>query len=221
MWHGVFTVRSSVEPGVTALDIAVGMKLEQFRLFCQGARLVCWMSVQLYNRFLALLVLMALAVVLALVFGRVRRALIGMGMGESWKWLAFGVAALATVGSLVFSEVIGYEPCELCWYQRIAMYPMVVVFGVDLLGGGSQARRYALPLAVVGCAISVYHYLVQVFPSAGGGVCGTGVSCAARYVEEFGFVSIPFMAGVSFALIIAILLTLGRPVVTGVQADDG
>ena len=177
------------------------------------------MSAQLYNRFLALLVLMALVAVVALMFRPVRRAAIGIGLGGSWRWLAFLVASLATAGSLVFSEVLGYEPCQLCWYQRIAMYPMVVIFGVDLLGRQSRARRYALPLAVVGGAISVYHYLVQVFPSAEGGVCGTGVSCAARYVDEFGFVSIPFMAGASFALIVAILLALGGPVKAGQEIE--
>ena len=179
------------------------------------------MSVQLYNRFLATLILMALVVVVALMFRPVRRAAIDLGLGGSWRWMAFGVAALATVGSLIFSEVIGYEPCELCWYQRIAMYPMVVIFGVDLWREESRTRRYALPLAVVGCAISIYHYLIQVFPAAESGVCGNGVSCTARYVEEFGFVSIPFMAGVAFALIIAILLAFGRLVATGEQADDG
>lgn len=178
------------------------------------------MSVQLYNRFLALLALMALVAVVALVFRPVRRAALRLGLGDSWRGLAFGVAALATAGSLIFSEVIGYEPCELCWYQRITMYPMVAIFGVDLLGEKARARRYALPLAVTGLAISTYHYLLQVFPAAEGGVCGTGVSCAARYVEEFGFVSIPFMAGAAFALIIAILLALGRPITTGEQVDD-
>ena len=158
---------------------------------------------------------MALVAVVALAFRPVRRAAVGFGLDRSWQWLAFGVAVIATAGSLVFSEAIGYEPCELCWYQRIAMYPLVVVFGVDLVGGGLQTRRYALPLAVVGFLVSVYHYLVQVFPDAGGGVCGTGVSCSARYVEEFGFVSIPFMAGAGFALVIAILLAFGRPVPTG------
>lgn len=179
------------------------------------------MSAQLYNRFLAILVLMALLVVVALMFRPVRKAASRSGLGESWRWAAFGVAALATAGSLVFSEVIGYEPCELCWYQRITMYPMVVIFGVDLGGSGSRTRRYALPLAVVGLAISIYHYLLQVFPGSGGGVCGTGVSCSARYVEEFGFVSIPFMAGAAFALIIAILLAFGRPAMTGERTDDG
>lgn len=173
------------------------------------------MSVQLYNRFLAVLVLMALAGALALLFPSVRRAAIGMGIGDWWRWSAFGVAALAMAGSLVFSEGIGYQPCNLCWYQRIAMYPMVVIFGVDLVRGESPTRRYALPLAVAGCAISVYHYLVQVFPAADRGVCGSGVSCSARYVNEFGFISIPFMAGAAFALIIAILLAFGRPAQTG------
>lgn len=181
------------------------------------------MSVQLYNRFLALLVLMALAAAVALAFRPVRRAVGGLGLDRSWRWPAFLLAAAATAGSLVFSEVIGYEPCELCWYQRITMYPMVVIFGVDLLGGerDSRVRRYALPLAVMGLAISVYHYLVQVFPDAGAGVCGMGVPCSARYVEEFGFVSIPFMAGAVFALIVAILLAFGRPVSTGETTDGG
>ncbi len=175
------------------------------------------MSVQLYNRFLAVLVLMALAVVVALMFRPVRRAGIGMGMGDWWRWPAFGVAALAMAGSLIFSEAIGYEPCNLCWYQRIAMYPMVVIFGVDLARAESRTRRYALPLAVVGFAVSFYHYMVQVFPSVDQGMCASGVSCSARYVNEFGFVSIPFMAGAAFSLIIAILLAFGRPVETGEQ----
>ena len=178
------------------------------------------MSVQLYNRFLAILVLMALAAAVGLMFRPVRRMARGMGLAEWWRWPAFGVAALATVGSLVFSEVIGYQPCTLCWYQRIAMYPMVVVFGVDLMGGGGRTRRYTLPMAVAGGAISLYHYLLQVFPAVDRGVCGTGVSCSARYVEEFGFISIPFMAGAAFALIIAILLAFGRPVATG-EASNG
>lgn len=178
------------------------------------------MSVQLYNRFLALLVLMALAAAVALAFRPVRQWAKEMGLGGYWRWSAFGVAAIAMVGSLIFSESIGYVPCTLCWYQRIAMYPMVVIFGVDLLGGEGRTRRYALPLAVVGLAISAYHYFIQVFPAADQGVCASGVSCSARYVEEFGFVSIPFMAGAAFALIIAILWAFGRPVKTGAQADD-
>ena len=178
------------------------------------------MSVQLYNRFLALLVLMALVTAVALIVRPVREAVRRAGLGASWRWAAFGVAGLAMVGSLVFSEGIGYQPCTLCWYQRIAMYPLVVILGVDLLGEDRPTRRYALPLAVAGFAVSVYHYLVQVFPAADAGVCAAGVSCSARYVNEFGFVSIPFMAGAAFALIIAILLAFGRPVQTGEQFDD-
>ena len=175
------------------------------------------MPVQLYNRFLAILVLMALVAAVALVFPAVRRTLIGMGAEDWWRWPAFGLAALAMAGSLIFSEGIGYQPCTLCWYQRIAMYPMVVIFGVDLARTESKTRRYALPLAVAGFAVSFYHYLLQVFPSVDQGMCAAGVSCSARYVDEFGFVSIPFMAAAAFALIIAILLAFGRPVKTGAQ----
>jgi disulfide bond formation protein DsbB len=123
-----------------------------------------------------------------------------------WAW---GVASLATAGSLYFSEVVGFVPCLLCWYQRIAMYPLVLVLGVGLLRGDTGVWRYGLPLSVVGLVISSYHVALQFRPSLELIPCGTGVSCSGRYVTVFGFVSIPVMAGAAFLLITTLLAVVG------------
>ncbi len=120
-----------------------------------------------------------------------------------WAW---GVAAIATAGSLYLSEIVHLVPCSLCWYQRIAMYPLVLVLGVGMLRSDGAAWRYALPLPVVGLLIASYHVLIQWRPSLDVGACSSGVPCSGRYVAVFGFVSIPTLAGAAFLLIIALLL---------------
>lgn len=117
-----------------------------------------------------------------------------------WAWIA---ALLATSGSLYLSEVMHFAPCSLCWYQRIAMYPLVVVLGVGILTGDGAVWRYAAPLAGIGLAIAVYHVVIQWQPTLDAGVCTLGVPCTARYVAVWGFVSIPTMAASAFALILA------------------
>ena len=115
--------------------------------------------------------------------------------------LALAVATVATAGSLYYSEVAGYPPCELCWYQRVCMYPLVAVLAVALWRGHrAQAGWYALPLAVVGLAASVYHYQLQLSPGQGSS-CDAAAPCTARWVDSFGFVSIPFMAGCGFVAV--------------------
>lgn len=115
------------------------------------------------------------------------------------------VALVATLGSLYLSEIAGFEPCVLCWYQRIAMYPLPVILGIAAVRQDAAVRRYAQPLAVIGLGIAAYHYLIQAFPSLDSGTCDLGVPCGARYIELFGFVSIPFMAGAGFLFIVAAL----------------
>ncbi len=122
-----------------------------------------------------------------------------------WAWL---VAMMATSGSLYFSDVVGFVPCLLCWYQRIAMYPIVLVLGVGLAKRDPTAWRFALPLALVGLVISLYHVFVQYQPELEIIECGTGVSCTSRYMLVFGFVSIPVMAVAAFLLITALLITV-------------
>ena len=122
-----------------------------------------------------------------------------------WAW---GIATIATAGSLYFSEIVGFVPCPFCWYQRFAMYPLVVVLGVGLLRPSARIWRFALPLPVVGLAIAAYHVALQFQPTLDLVPCEGGVPCSGRYVAVFGFVSIPMMAGAAFLMISALLLLL-------------
>ena len=119
---------------------------------------------------------------------------------------AFGIAAVATGGSLIFSEVYHYTPCELCWYQRIAMYPLTVLLGVAALRRDLDVRRYVLPLAGVGAALSTWHVLVQRVPALSGTTsCDATAPCTGIWVEALGALTIPTMAGMGFLAIIALL----------------
>lgn len=120
-----------------------------------------------------------------------------------WAW---GVALIAMSGSLYLSEVAHLIPCLLCWYQRIAMYPLVLVLGVGMLRGESGVWRYGLPLAVVGFFIAAYHVTIQWMPSLQVGACEVGVPCSGRYLAVFGFISIPTLAGAAFLLLISLLM---------------
>jgi disulfide bond formation protein DsbB len=120
-------------------------------------------------------------------------------------WLASGVAATATIGSLYLSEIANLIPCTLCWYQRIAMYPLVVLLGIAAWRNDHDIRVYVAALAGTGAAIAGYHRLIQLFPDLGGSACSTGVPCTAAYFTQFGFVTIPYMALSGFLLILALL----------------
>jgi disulfide bond formation protein DsbB len=122
------------------------------------------------------------------------------------------------LGSLYFSDVVGFIPCLLCWYQRIAMYPIVFVLGVGLLKRDPTAWRFALPLPLLGLVISLYHVALQYRPNLEILSCEIGVPCSARYVAVFGFVSIPVLAAAAF-LLIAVLLFTVRTVQLG-SADE-
>ena len=118
------------------------------------------------------------------------------------------VASVATAGSLYLSEIAHLLPCRLCWYQRIAMYPLVVILVVAVWRKDRGSVRYVAPIALIGTAISTYHYLIQRFPGLDSGSCGSGVSCSAPYFEQFGLMSIPYMAGSAFALILALMWSI-------------
>ena len=119
---------------------------------------------------------------------------------------AWGVALLATAGSLYFSEVANYTPCTLCWYQRIAMYPLVLILGIAIFRRDIGIRIYAIPVAVVGAVIATYHWLLERIPELDYGACSAGVPCSQKWFEEFGFVTLPFLALIAFLLIITFLL---------------
>ena len=174
------------------------------------------MSVQTFSLFFALLtvganvfVLLALGLALAarfsersaLALGRLRETISGSSLVLAWV-----VALVATLGSLYLSEVAHFVPCPLCWYQRIAMYPLVVVLGIAALGGDYGIRRYVLAVVAIGAAISVYHYQLERFPSQTSLACSVDVPCTTVWIWRFHYISIPLMALSAFALIAALLL---------------
>ena len=120
-------------------------------------------------------------------------------------WLAWVVAAVATAGSLYFSEVANYVPCQLCWYQRIAMYPLAGVLLVAAVRRDWSARWYCLPMLIVGVGVSAYHYFIEWKPSFGERACSVGPACTDIWFRRLGFVTLAFMALSGF---IAILLLL-------------
>ncbi len=112
------------------------------------------------------------------------------------------VAVGATLGSLYFSEVADYIPCDLCWYQRIAMYPLAVILPLAAHRSDLRPLFYARILATIGFAVSAYHVQLQWFPDQGS-MCEVTNPCTGRWVEAFGWMTIPQMAGLSFARVIA------------------
>ncbi|HYM49221.1 MAG TPA: disulfide oxidoreductase [Candidatus Limnocylindrales bacterium] len=124
-------------------------------------------------------------------------------------WL---VAALAMLGSLYLSEIAHLTPCRLCWYQRICMYPLVLLLGIAVFRSDvSTARRYLLPLAGVGALIAAYHYQLERFPHQPTLSCNLDAPCSLPVLDIWGFVSVPFMALAAFLLISTLLLLARDP----------
>jgi disulfide bond formation protein DsbB len=130
-------------------------------------------------------------------------------------WLAWLVALVTTLGSLYFSEVAHFTPCKLCWYQRIAMYPLALVLLIAAVRRDRRIAWYVVPVAAIGAAFSAYQTQLQAFPSQHSSFCTTTEPCTIRYVWEFGFVSLPFMALCAFAFIITMTIFVGRHVSAG------
>ncbi len=119
--------------------------------------------------------------------------------------LTFAVATVATFGSLYFSESAGYVPCRLCWFQRVAMYPIAVIALVALIRRDRDARWYILPLATIGALISSYHVLIEWGWVNDSESCLLfGPSCADVWFESFGFVTLALMALAGFVSIIVL-----------------
>jgi disulfide bond formation protein DsbB len=128
-------------------------------------------------------------------------------------WAAFLVAAIATGGSIFFSEIAGFIPCELCWFQRICMYPLSIITLLAALRNDFRVARYLLPLPLVGACISVYHILIEngvvqqstscLFSAPGG--------CATEWINEFGYMTIPTLALTAFLLLFGLLLFAAIP----------
>ncbi|MFB6364713.1 disulfide oxidoreductase [Paenibacillus elgii] len=121
---------------------------------------------------------------------------------ENGHHLSWVVALTATLGSLYFSEIMQFTPCKLCWYQRILMYPLVIILGIAAVRKERHMYLYVLPMSIWGGGISLYQYLMQKTDwfKTGAAACGP-VPCDLDYIDWFGFVTIPFLALVAFVLI--------------------
>lgn len=124
---------------------------------------------------------------------------------------AWILATIATLGSLFFSEVMKFPPCVLCWYQRICMYPLVLILLAGMFPVSKSVVRFSLPLVLVGWGIAIYHNLLyyNILPESAA-PCVQGISCTTKFIEWFGFVTIPFLSLVAFTLILILLLLTNR-----------
>ncbi len=139
----------------------------------------------------------------AAVSPRVRDALLG-----SWstlqiqaQWAAWVVAAVATGGSMYFSEIAHYVPCQLCWYQRICMYPLSIVLLVGAILRDRRVVLYSMVFPVIGALVSIRHIYIENNPEAESASCRVGAPCSTKYVDEFGYITIPVLALTAFVLI--------------------
>jgi disulfide bond formation protein DsbB len=122
------------------------------------------------------------------------------------------VALTATFGSLYFSEIRGFEPCKLCWLQRIFMYPLPIILGVSIYKKMKEVWNYILPMSALGLSIAAYHYYYQVTGSAliPCSTVGFSVSCSERFFTYWGYITIPWMSLSAFAIIFSLMFFLRK-----------
>lgn len=165
------------------------------------------MTTQSVTLLFALLAVLAQLVVVAVLGAAVtgRRRALRARVGRYTVGAAAVVALTATLGSLYLSEVADFPPCRLCWFQRIAMYPLVVLLGLGALRLDQGVRLYGIVIAALGGSVSVWHLFVERFPTLEGSSCDPLNPCSIIWVERFGYLTIPAMALSGFALVIALL----------------
>ncbi len=124
------------------------------------------------------------------------------------------IATVATLGSLFFSQVMEFTPCVLCWYQRIAMYPLVIILLVGALKAPESTFLFSAPLVLIGWLIALYHNLLhyEIVPESAS-PCLEGVSCSTVYIEWFGFITIPILSLLAFTMIGILLIYFKRTTV--------
>ena len=122
-------------------------------------------------------------------------------------FIAWLVASVSTLGALFLGEVMGYTPCVLCWYQRIGMFPLVLILAAGLFPFDRKVIRYALPLALAGWLLAVFHWAVAsgLVPESAT-PCSQGVPCSVEQISWFGFLTLPLLSVLAFSAIIALLL---------------
>ncbi|MBM3656783.1 MAG: disulfide bond formation protein B [Actinobacteria bacterium] len=172
------------------------------------------MANEAFELFFALLALLAIFGSAVVLLARLTGAAAGQQLLAGLAPLGLAVPALVTsvsmIGSLYFSEAVGYRPCVLCWYQRIAMYSLAIVLVIAAVRKDRAVRPYAMALAGVGAVIAGYHWLLERWPSIDTGSCSADAPCSVPYFAVFGFVSLAFMAFCAFATVLVFLGVVSR-----------
>jgi disulfide bond formation protein DsbB len=156
-----------------------------------------------------LVLALALVALLALVWRPARRVLVEAreSLFGAELWIAWAIALVATLGSLFFSEYSDFVPCRLCWFQRIAMYPLAIVLLVGALRRDVRgAVQYAFVFPIAGALVSIYHIYIENNPGAESASCKMGVPCSVKWIDEFGYITMPTLALTAFLSILALLL---------------
>lgn len=164
------------------------------------------MIIEIIKQFLPLMTLLSGVFIVAFILSLAMKKKFVVSFINS-NVLLFGlfVALAGTLGSLFYSEIAGYAPCKLCWIQRIFMYPQVLLFGIALWKKDKKVWMYAVPLSVIGGAIAMYHYMLQIGILGKNLPCssvGYSARCSEQFMLTFGYITIPMMAITAFALII-------------------
>jgi disulfide bond formation protein DsbB len=146
--------------------------------------------------------IVCLAIILSLIFSKNIRAASFINFIKKYGAIfAFIVTLLAVLGSLSYSDILGYEPCKLCRYQRIMMCSQLIILGISLYTKDRNASFYALVLSLIGMPIVLIHYLVQLgLLKAGCSTVGYSVSCAKVFTMNLGYITIPMMAFTAFLM---------------------
>ena len=126
-------------------------------------------------------------------------------------FICWFIALVASAGSLFFSDVMMYTPCTLCWYQRVVMYPLVIILLVEIIKETNVAFYFAFPFSFIGLLISLFHNLLHYgIVSENISPCRLGVSCVTKYINLFGFITIPLLSFIAFSIITLILVVFLR-----------
>jgi len=130
---------------------------------------------------------------------------------ENLAQLSLLIAVTSTIGSLMFSEVLGFPPCILCWYQRIFMYPLVIILAIGMWKKDNNLPLLVLPFSIIGLIIAAYHNLLyyNIIPESVA-PCTLGISCTTKYIEWFGFVTIPILSMLGFLSITILMILLKK-----------
>lgn len=167
-------------------------------------------TIQTINYLLALDGLVGIAFTLFLIYDLKTKRYAAKFVKEWGLWIALIMTIFATVLTLVYSEFFGIIPCGLCWLERLALYPQILIIAVGIYFKDTLMPRYGIILSIFGLIISLYHHYIQM----GGSqfikcpAVGAGADCAKRFFFEFGFITFPLMSAILFTFLIVLYFYL-------------